>query len=285
MSTSKSRPCADCGNEFPSSAERCPHCGRPGLFPNVFAADAAEERDALDNRYRLAMTEAVTRGADSIVKDFENAVADSRAVIARSSHELLRLATSDNEIYGTYYNLIDGGVRIPEGSKWDILRVLTDDALFPNYKEQIRFASLSLNKNGLSNYGEFSIVLRTDLIAHRATVFEENCVLFMAHHNVKIAEADKLPQGYRAVWNERAKLCAAKLSEKIDDSTRPDEYSDLLLRQGATSAKDEFVEVHIWGPMTVRTIEEVTVNNSKSASRAVNKSIKARLAKFKVKVS
>ena len=107
---------------------------------------------------------------------------DSHAVIARPAHEILRLATSQNEIYGTFYNLIGAGLRLPEGGKWDILRGVVDSALFPNYKEDIRFAALSLNGVGLSNYGEYSIMLRTDLIAHRASVFEENSILFMKHH-------------------------------------------------------------------------------------------------------
>lgn len=37
-----SLPCADCGNPFLVDLERCPHCARPGLFPNVRTADLPE---------------------------------------------------------------------------------------------------------------------------------------------------------------------------------------------------------------------------------------------------
>jgi len=278
------RTCRPCGNSFPSSAERCPHCGQPGLFANVFAAESDSQRLALEERYRVAREEATARGAEISLEHFETALKDSHAVIARPAREMLRLATSDNEIYGTFYNLIGAGLRLPEGGKWDVLRSVVDSALFPNYKEQIRFAALSLNNVGLSNYGEYSIMLRTDMIAHRASVFEENSILFMEHHDIKIAEADKLPEGYRAKWDDRARLCVAKLSGRIDATTQTDEYSALLLRQGATSEEDEFVEVHIWGPLTVRTIEQVTLTDPKSVPRATIKTIRTKLEEAKVKI-
>lgn len=277
-----SRSCTDCANDFPATAERCPHCGRPGLFPNVYAAEQSSERLALAKRYDSAFRDATSRAADRSLRNFETSLADSRAVIARSAPDLLRLATSDNEIYGTYYGLLNAGIRLPAGNKWDVLRGVVDSALFPNYKEHIRFAALSLDGVGLSNYGEYSIALRTDMMGHRATVFFENSILFMNHQGIKIAEAHSLPVGYRATWNDRSQLCVAKLSQKIDHNTRPDKYCQLLLRQGKTSAEDDFVEVHIWGPMTVRSIERVTVTEPKAVNRAMNKTIKAKLAKAKV---
>jgi hypothetical protein len=230
------------------------------------------------------MEDAKTRGAERSVQDFESALSSSHAVIARPAREMLRLATSDNEIYGTFYNLIGAGLRLPEGGKWDVLRGVVDSALFPNYKEQIRFAALSLNGEGLSNYGEYSIVLRSDMISHRASVFEENSILYMEHHNIKISDAHRLPEGYRASWDRRAQLGVAKIAGRIDATTQPAEYSTLLLSQGATSEEDEFVEVHIWGPLTVRTIEQVTLTHPKSVPRATIKTIRTKLDKAKVLV-
>ena len=54
------------------------------------------------------------------------------------------------------------------------MRVFADDALFPGYKEQIRFAALSLDGKGLSSYGECTLILRDHMIAHRASVLEGN---------------------------------------------------------------------------------------------------------------
>jgi len=284
---SKLSPCADCKNDMPLSADRCPHCGRPGLFPNVRTAETPAERTTLDRRYQAAMKDSAARGAMSPVNDFEKAIADSKAVISRKHEEVQRLAASDRELYATFYNLLEAGVRLPEGSKWDTLRTLTDDALFPQYKEYIRFAALTLDGEGLVNYGDCSIVLRTDYIAHRASVFEENSVVFMDHHHILISRAHQLPLGYRSTWEQRGKLCVAKLYKSIDAGTQPDEYSTLLLRQGVTPEVDQFVEVHIYGPMTIRTVEQVILDPRRKRRLPVTilKALKARLPKYGVLIS
>ena len=278
------RQCNLCDNPLARSASVCPHCGRPGLYPNVEDAEDPDERAALDRRYQAALTESATRGADQALKDFEAATANSRAVLARSPSELLRMANSDHELYATYYKLIRAGVRLPTGGEWDFRRKVADAALFPGFEEQITFAALSLEGTGLSHYGSCSIVLRNDLIAHRTSVFEENSVVFTERYRVAMKKG-KVPNGYRAPWANRGKLCVAKLDQSIDAATRPDEYSRLLMREGATSEEDQFVEAHIFGPWTARTIEQVSV--SKRRKRADNVSIKwleRELKKFGVRV-
>ena len=279
-------PCPECGNDIQQPADRCPHCGRPGYFWNVIAAMDSAESDALERRYKAAKREATSRGADGPLQDFENAIAHSKAVIARSEGEVLRLATSARQLYSTYYQLIEAGVRLPEGDQWDVLRELADTLLFPGYKKEMRFAALSLDGVGLSNYGSCSIVFRDNMISHRASVFEENSAIFMERRKIKFSRKPNLPKGFRATWDDRAKLSVAKLSQKIDSATRSDKYSGLLLRQGVTSEDDEFVEVHIWGPMTVLTMERVIVTAPQSSKRAtITRAIKATLAKHKVQVN
>jgi hypothetical protein len=182
----------------------------------------------------------------------------STAVIARSESEVLRLATSTRQLYATYYQQLEGGLRLPDGNEWDVVREIADTLLFPKYKQYIRFGALSLDGIGLANYGPCSIALRDEMISHRASVFEENSVIFMKRHEVEASNPD-LPKGYRATWADRAKLCVAKLEQTIDSTTTADEYSTRLLRQAASSADDDFVEVHIWGPISVRTMRKVTV--------------------------
>lgn len=279
------RSCLVCGNTFILSEERCPHCGRPALYPNVFAAEVPEEVKALEERYEAAKREADARGALHTVERFEIDIANTRAVIARPDGEVQRLITNDNQIYATYYQLLGSGVKLPDSDKWNILRRGADEALFAGYREQIRFAALSRDGIGLLNYGDCFLVLRTSMIAHRTSVFEENAVIFMEHHDIKMKDAHELPRGYRATWQERAKLCVAKLAAKIDANTPTTAYSGLIIQQGSTSGDDDFVEAHIWGPMTIRTVEEVVVNpRSKRRPSAVNKANKARLKKFGVAV-
>lgn len=80
------------------------------------------------------MKDAASRKADGALQDFETAVSATKAVIARSDGDVLRLANSDKQLYSTYYQLIEGGVRLPDGGEWDVLRELADTVLFPGYK-------------------------------------------------------------------------------------------------------------------------------------------------------
>ncbi len=283
---SRERLCAHCGHGFPSSQQLCPHCARPALYGNVFAAEDPEEADALQRRYDEAKREAAARGAGAlnVLEDFEAEVANARAVIARPVGELQRLSIGDNEIYATFYDLLRAGVRLPTGDKWDRLRRVTDEALFPDYKERIRFAALSLDGAGPPNYGDCFIVLRTGMIAHRASMFEENSILFMEHHDIKVSKAHELPLGYRATWENRGRLCVAKLANRIDDATPRGAYSGILLQPGSASEDDDFVEVHVWGPMTIRTVERVIFNKptSRAAREITSRANKQRMAKFGV---
>lgn len=272
--------CPECTNEIPQPAERCPHCGRPGYFWNVISADDADERAALERRYQAAKADAVSRRADGCLEDFENATDGSKAVIVRPEHDILRLATSTRQLYGTYYQQIEAELRLPDGEKWDTFRGIADTVLFPHYKKDIRFAALSLDGIGVLNYGTCSVTLRDEMICHRASVFEENSALFVERRGTKIAK------GYRAAWDDRAKLCVSKLAGQIDSGTGSDKYSGLLLRQGTTSDNDEFVEVHIWGPMTVLTMEKVIITAQGSHQQTtIRQAIEFKLAKHNVQVS
>src|SRR5919205_1390365 len=195
--------CNDCGNDIPQPASCCPHCGRWSQYWNVINAGEADERTALKDRYDAAKANALARGADAAVQDFETAVADSKAVIARSIEEVQRLARSTHEIFAPYYLLSAAELKLPAGDEWDIVRQLADTVLFPHHKEHIRFAALSLDGIGLSKYGGCSIQIRNDMIAHRASVIEENSALFMERHGVKVARDPGMPKGYLAPWAER----------------------------------------------------------------------------------
>lgn len=279
---SQLRDCAYCGYSFHFSQHICPHCARPANYPNVYAARQPAEADALRERYRSAREAAQSRGAAAAaVEAFETELANSRAVIARPPGEVQRLSTSDNEGYASFYELVAAGARFPSGNKWDARRSTADEALFPYYKEQIRFAALTLDGAGLQGYGDNFLVLRTEMIAHRASVFEENSLRFFSEHYNSDIDSPPLPPGYRATWAERAMLCVAKLGDRIDAATPPGAYSGILLRRGTRPEDDDFVEVHIWGPMTIRTMERVIDGKtSRHASRKItNRANKQRLAK------
>jgi len=276
-------PCDDCKNEIRQPANCCPHCGRWAKYWNVINADTADERTALQDRYDAAKADALARGAAEALEDFQTAVANSKAVLARSVAEVQRLANT-GQIYATYYQLIEAGLRLPDNDEWNRAREITDTVLFPHYKEHIRFAALSLDGVGLSTFGSCSIELKDEMISHRASVFDENSVLFMERHGVKVSRKPNVPKGYRAIWGERDKLCTAKLATRVDSATTPNQYSGLLLTQGASPEAHEFVEVHIFGPMTALTMAKVRITVTKPRSKAIIRALKSNLAKNGVPV-
>jgi RNA polymerase subunit RPABC4/transcription elongation factor Spt4 len=281
-----SETCSRCGNEIPPPSQMCPHCGEGGRFWNVLATMEPDERSVLDRRYEAAKKDGQSRRVEKELEDFEKAVANSRAVITRYYSEVLRLASSPTQIYGTFYQLIDAGMRLPDGNEWDVFRELADSILFPGYKKDIRFGALSLDGGALSNWGDCSMVLREEMIADRTSVFEENSALFVERQNIPISRTAKIPKGYRAAWNEREKLAVAKLFSRIDSGTTVDKYSRILLESGAICENDQFIEVHIFGPVTVLSMEQVVVIAPDESSRAtIRRAIKSKLRKHKVTVS
>jgi hypothetical protein len=272
-----STPCGFCTYEVPLERTTCPHCARPALYPNVRAAELAVERQALADRYRAALQDSDTRGCRPVVEAFEVETGKSKAVIARSLEEADRLASSDQQLYSTYYRQIEAELRLPDGSKWDKLRRLADAALFSEGARDVRFAALALDGSGLPGYGECSLVLREDMIGHRASVFEENSAIFMKKNHYEA------PAGHRATWSDRGKHCVAKLAQEIDSATPPARFPEILLRPGASPEEDHFVEVHVWGPLSRRAFERVVlVPGTRRPRRSVVKALRDRLGKVGV---
>ena len=156
---------------------------------------------------------------------------------------------------------------------------MADSALFTGYREHIRFGALSLDGLGVVYWGACSMVLKDNMIAHRTSVFEANSALFMDTHGIGMANADELPSGYRATWGDRARLCVAKLAAEIKDDIESDEFARELLVQGRTTADDDFIEVHVWGPINIRTVDRVVIQRRKRAPSKV--SIRALRVKLK----
>lgn len=261
-------PCKDCGNEVPAYCARCPHCARPGRFPNVIAAENPDEVNALDDRYKAAVAEAERRGDREALAAFETVLARSRAVLARSAPEVLRLARDDREVYASYYELAATS-RLPPENEWDPRRRVADAVLFTNYEKDLRFAALSLEATGAAKYGTCSIVLRTELIDFRASALEENSVFFVERHKLLLGSSNGLPKGFRSNWRQRCRLSVAKLGGAVTSTTTAQNHASLLLSPGATKDDDRFIEIQIWGPMTVRTFEEVTINARETLAEGV----------------
>jgi hypothetical protein len=266
--------CSHCTYEIPASRDCCPHCGLPALFPNVRAAEEPSEAAALEVRYKHAITAATARGDEVVVRQFEAAVAGSKAVVNRPFSKVEEWASSDKQLYATYFQQLDAGVRLPDDDKWHHLRAMARPALFPDYGTKVQFGALSLDGVGSRQFGDCAVTLREEMICHRASVFEGNTAAIMRKCDYNFVSV----LGFRAPWDSRARLAVAKLAGEVASSTKQSEFPRILLRPAPKSEDDEFVEVHIYGSMTRRTFERVVINSASKHSRTRVKALGVVLA-------
>ena len=167
--------CPLCQTEVRDHERYCPVCQQDCGCPNVRAAQRPEEIRALEERLRRAETSASSRGCESVLSEFRQAVrSSSRAVFFRQVSQVFSLISSDNELYVSFYQLVGMGARRPEDTPIERKRLVADDLLFPHYRERICFAALSLDGMGAASWGNCSVVLKDKYLQNRATVFEEN---------------------------------------------------------------------------------------------------------------
>ena len=249
--------CPRCNTNIREHERHCPTCQHDVGFPNVRASESVDETTALESRYRKAIDAAIVNRSASVLQQFESAVKKSLAVICRPIRIIERILNSDNEIYSTFYMEIGAELRRPQDNKFDRGRYAVDATLFPGYQEEIRFAALSLNDYGTAGYGECAMFLSDSAISNRASVFEENSFFFMENHDVVVGQ--KPPVGYRATWDCRHYLAVAKLQHMINTSTIPSEFGTILLQSGQPHKTDDFIEVHVFGPITRRALEKIVI--------------------------
>jgi hypothetical protein len=222
----------------------------------TIASDPAEVA-ALDARYMNAINTAAANGTSAITADLEGETdTKSRVVISRDSSEIYRLAIGDNQLYATFHSLVEAGIRLPTDSKWDAIRPAIDALLFAYYQKEVRFGALTLDERGLVHFGDCHLILKTEMIDFRTTAFTENTAAFVVKNSFVI------PLGHRATWAQRGRLAVAKLASMLTISTTSADLPAVLKSDGATSDDDAFVEAHVYGSISMRTVEQVSISIS-----------------------
>lgn len=270
-----SNECEHCKNALPPSVDRCPHCAWPGNYPNVRAAQKPEEIKALERRYQDARDKAKATGLEADALNFEKLASKSKTVISMSLLDFTPIALRDDEIFPTFHQKVGAGIKFPSGDRFSKLRSAYEASLFLGYQGQISFGALSLDGMGLKNYGGCYLTAKDDMIAHRTSIFEENNMLFIIRRHILAENIDELPKGFRAIWQDRGKLAVAKLADRLGTCKN---LNELLLKNGKTTADDEFVEAHIYGSMTAKTFQAVKI--VKRESKGMNAIIKRLREKF-----
>jgi hypothetical protein len=259
--------CAFCTNLLPLSVESCPHCGQPSLFPNVAAASDPAEVQQLEYRYKSACDSARIRNCEQSVIEFEQGIASAELVMCRPLSCVEALASTDNEVLITYENRVKSGITIPRGDKWDGLRAVAAAVFFRWDSSKVHFAALSLSGYGLDGtFGECSIILRPIMVSHRTSFFQENSALFVQYSRNQLSDIYEVPKGYRSAWQDRGRLCVAKLAILITETTPRTEYPSLLIAVN-TRGEDDCVEGHVWGSLTVRSVEAIRIRKWSKARR------------------
>ena len=267
--------CKKCNSPLEDYLRNCEVCQFDNGFPNVRIALKVEEFSALTKRHDEASTHTEARNCREILESFEREISRSNAVICKDLSVVWNLVSSDNIVYKSFNKQVGSGLKLPSGSYWDFARPIVEATIFPYYADEIIYAALSINDRGLYNYGDYHIILNEDYIRDRASVFEENSILFCKKH--KIIVGDKIRPGYRSTWEERAKLAGAKLHSKLDDKSKLSDYPQILLSPGKTSEDDNFLEVHIYGGIHRRAIKKVIGPEPKKGERALKQSVEKKL--------
>lgn len=243
-----------CG-QVPRYRRTCDSCEAFVGFPNV--RYALREDEDLEKRYQYAFALAKVQKTESQLKSFDKALTTSNAVMVRKASDVIHTLSSGPGLWSTFGKQLRADMRVAEDNIWDENRGAVEAIIHPQFHEEIRYAGLSLDDLGVTDpaYGECHMLLRPKSIEDRASVFEENTFVFMDRH--KVVAGQNMPKGYRAAWINRHKLGVSKLSTRITQSAQSTEFSSIL-RSGIDKSAD-FIEVHIYGSISSKTIEKITV--------------------------
>ena len=248
--------CVHCDQEVPHSERVCPACSRDAGYPNVRLAEMPDEAAALEARLAAAHASARARAVEAELKSFSLSVNSSKAIMNRRLDTLQSWLNSNNPLFISFHQQVRSGARLPEDTRWDQQRTSAENTVSPNFYSQLSFGALSLDSLGMSYYGPYCVVLKDDLIAHRASVFEENPFEFNRRHAIISGQVP--PAGYRAPWIYRDKLAVSKLANKISSGMSDSDFPNILVEPRRADPDCDFIEVHVYGPIHHAAIDHVS---------------------------
>jgi hypothetical protein len=260
--------CQKCGRPVPFHVRHCPYCQGDVGFPNVRKAESKQESDALNERYAKVKA-SLKDGEHKIFQDFETVVFEkSKAVICKPFHKVLDWLT-EGTIFTNFHNELASNQRIGSSNGYDQIRNSVDALLFPEYLNEISFASLSLDGCGDRYYGGISVQIQTDAIESRVTAFHENSIEFVRSKG--IGAGSQLPLGFRSSWDNRAKLAAIKHVEVLKGYPHEDEFASILLKssQPETKVDGDYIELHIYGGLMAEAMESIRMTPQTNPAEAL----------------
>ena len=275
--------CVKCTTGIPSHVDRCVACSRDVGFPNVRAASAAAEVVALNENYHQARARCSANGTAAVADLLEADLGASVAVICKPWGVINTLLDRDSRLLQTFHQEVDSEGRTPEDNDFDRERAGIDATFFPHYHHRIRFAALSLDGEGSLAYGGGCLVLKDRSIADRATIFIENTINYV--RRTKLPAGAPPPPGLTATWASRAKLGISKLADRLRPRMQQKDLVAVVLTQTGKTDGDDFLEVHVYGPIHRSTVAVVTGKMPRhDPDRALVRQMKVDLANAGVQI-
>jgi hypothetical protein len=162
--------------------------------------------------------------------------------------------------YRNYDQRVESGERDPAIASDHADREKVGATLFKTYSAHIVYAALSPNERGLASYGPVAVrwEVTTTYVGRRASLLEDNSYTFFNQHGLGALRAT-VPPGYRATWEDRAALVAAKLAARLTPATGESTLPDLMMHAGNRREDDDFVEIAIYADGGLDTRDVISV--------------------------
>lgn len=269
--------CDHCPEYNDISFEKCSGCGNsiPGSI-NVKRAKIADEITALMDRYDSAKLELEGNNLTSEGNLLEKMVSSNGKAVINTRIEMLFELFCRGESYQGYRRLVGENKRPPAAFSNDIKRGVVEAALFGSTQDII-YGALSINETGLTSYGDFTMVMRTDTIKNWTTALECNSYNFIDMVRAKgWNENEPLPPGFLSTWPDNHMLAICKLFRRLKKNVELEELARLVLFTEGKRETDDFIELHIYGSLGAATVEKLRVEKdikSKLDSKQVNQLI------------
>ena len=253
-------PDPECGETVEYWNVHC-RCGQFLGFPNQRAA--AAERVELEKLYDASRLDAEARKVALLLGKLEELAERCLPVIAMSFEacdDILRPGK-----YRNYHQRVDSGERDPASAQNHSDREMVGARLFPMYHQHIHYAALSPDGRGLESYGPIAVCwsVTAAYLGRRISVLDENSFILYERFGLGRLGAT-LPPGHQAVWDDRAKLVAAKLAEHLTPATKEANLPRMLLPAGKTRKDDIFFEIVLYADTGIDTVDvsRVTVQSA-----------------------
>ncbi len=276
-------PDPDCQAENERNADICRECGHSLGFVNVNLLSDPYFQTGLAERYKVVM--AGVQVAE--VQRFEAVIDQEGKAVINMSSELLYLMVNENENYLSYQRGVEQGKIIKRTFQHDRFQCIVESAFYGFDGRNLVYAALSLDDNGVSSYGNVSVVLKTRNIEKRSTFFERDTFLLfddLVEKGWKVKEI--IPAGHCGTWNERDKIAAIKHGAEIQEGHQTADFVAIIMKNGDEKTCDEFIELHIFNTVTPKNFEKITFQKklTRSFDRLQFKILKSKLSNLQVEV-